>query len=642
MIEVFHFPPRLKEPPQVRFSHLNFVERKRDGSELRSTLSSHYLREWTFDFLLRSNLAQKARDFFDRLQGNLVKVPDWTQPARSNFNGQLEKFEDVDFEVNELFVTDLRDESYEVVPHSGDLSTQVFGADKFVYPIRICTIEKLPSFNPFSDLNSAFSVTFVEDISSYPAEKSRVHLDPFDRFEGSVVFPFEYKNVNELWQDSTKYDKKSFGAKTSYLSEDLPKREVSLEVLCSGRRETRLLIDFFELVKGRGHGFWFSPRQSNFKLIEDAAIGSSSLRLDGEFPLRRSQATFIQVNSVCGSRELHRVTSVNGQTVTLENPLQSDREASKTSISFLYKVRLGSDDLDLAFNGDQIVKSQLKLVELVQEYETAQVPKQPKFIYEFEGFWQGRLTSYGRPIDHAGDTYSPANIQHEKITYKEQSLKSSCSLSFTPENEDHPFYVFRQGFPLETITIKISRLDDGVATPIYEANVREAVFAQQRTINFKLGSFADIADGELPAAYFEKRCSRQFLRTGCNLDKADYEITGPLISSFERRIEVEEAAIESVARGFPDWFLSGQVVIGKERRVVIAQNGRRLTLSTPFINAQPGDTVTLLPGCNRTSVYCVNRFNNYVNFGGTPNVPPANPQLEAVRVNSSIPQGGKK
>ena len=48
-----------------------------------------------------------------------------------------------------------------------------------------------------------------------------------------------------------------------------------------------------------------------------------------------------------------------------------------------------------------------------------------------------------------------------------------------------------------------------------------------------------------------------------------------------------------------------------------------LTLMAPWLIApNPGDTFSVVAGCDRTFTTCQNKFNNKVNFGGTPYVPP--------------------
>jgi uncharacterized phage protein (TIGR02218 family) len=177
---------------------------------------------------------------------------------------------------------------------------------------------------------------------------------------------------------------------------------------------------------------------------------------------------------------------------------------------------------------------------------------------------------------------------------------------------------------------------------IFSGKVSRLSYSNQVVIDFFVGSSGDSVRNEVPTVYFEKRCSRRFLSTGCNLDPLVYQVSGLVDTISGISLASTEIGDESTTRGFPDWFLLGRITIGTETRTIVSHNGDSIKVSTPFLNASPGDEFTILPGCNRTQAYCVDRFNNFVNFGGFPFVPPKNPQLEAVRFNSEIPVGGKK
>jgi hypothetical protein len=41
-----------------------------------------------------------------------------------------------------------------------------------------------------------------------------------------------------------------------------------------------------------------------------------------------------------------------------------------------------------------------------------------------------------------------------------------------------------------------------------------------------------------------------------------------------------------------------------------------------LLPVEPGDTFSVLVGCDHTPTTCQNKFGNRINFGGTPFVPP--------------------
>ena len=641
MLKIFDFPPALSENVTVRYAHQTYVERLRIGGESRSQMSSHFLREWVFNFVLEKAQAQKARDFFNENVESLIRFPDWLQPAVTNDEGLIEKFEHVDYACKELLVISKDQEQYAIVEREADLTAQVFPPNHNIYPIRIGRIKQIPQFPSFGDDVVLFTCTFSEDVTSREFQFNEEPIESFRTFRGRPVYPFYYKDLSESWQNNVTYNKKSFGVETSYKRENFPKREISLSLLQDGRKECREFIDFFDIHKGRAHGFWLSTGRANYQVEGEVTAGATTLELDSEFIKMREGVDYIELRTFGKESEYHRVTEVNGNTITLEEPVEMDR-TEKTAVSLLYAVRFSDDSISLSFDGDEICRATLKFIELLEEYDNAALVKQPRYIYEFSGFWGGNLTSYGEEFTQNGQVYTPANITHGRISYRSQSLRSSCEVKFTPVDDDHPLYVFRQGFPTEQIRVKITKINGANETFLYEANAVNIQYSDQREITINLGSFAEVVDSELPTAHFESRCSRRFLRPGCNLEESDFEVNGSLVSSVDTLVQVKEAEIEAAARGFDDWFLNGQIMIGNERRTIIGQQGAQLFVSTPFIIANQGDPVRLLPGCNRTTVYCINRYNNYQNFGGMPFIPSTNPQFESIRINSTIPQGGKK
>jgi uncharacterized phage protein (TIGR02218 family) len=81
--------------------------------------------------------------------------------------------------------------------------------------------------------------------------------------------------------------------------------------------------------------------------------------------------------------------------------------------------------------------------------------------------------------------------------------------------------------------------------------------------------------------------------------------------------------------GKPDgWFDGGWVQWNEgtatERRFIVSHVGDTLTLLTPALLAV-GRVVATYPGCDGTWDTCINKFNNWKNYGGQPWIPIKNP-----------------
>ena len=62
-----------------------------------------------------------------------------------------------------------------------------------------------------------------------------------------------------------------------------------------------------------------------------------------------------------------------------------------------------------------------------------------------------------------------------------------------------------------------------------------------------------------------------------------------------------------------------------ERVFIISHTGNTLVLKNEFSGLTLSDSVVLLPGCDKKTSTCKNRFNNLYNYGGFPNLTLNNP-----------------
>ncbi len=162
------------------------------------------------------------------------------------------------------------------------------------------------------------------------------------------------------------------------------------------------------------------------------------------------------------------------------------------------------------------------------------------------------------------------------------------------------------------------------------------------------------------------------ISAGCTLLKANWKFTGLVIGGISSAfpftlnlgtltgVGANAAAALAAAAVFNNWFANGWVEWGAgaaiQRRAIIGStqptlgNTIALTLHRYFNGLpNPNDLVTFYPGCDGLYTTCqafnagsnpTGKFNNYVNFGGEPFTPIANPSA-AGQPNLNT-QGGKK
>jgi uncharacterized phage protein (TIGR02218 family) len=125
---------------------------------------------------------------------------------------------------------------------------------------------------------------------------------------------------------------------------------------------------------------------------------------------------------------------------------------------------------------------------------------------------------------------------------------------------------------------------------------------------------------QLPRNLYGPQCRWTLFdgQCGLNINDPNYQVSGTVVSATATHIVVSNIG------GKPDhWFDQGQLTVKAGLSTnVKTQVGTDIDVFPPFVVVpQPGDTYTLLPGCDKTLATCESKFNNRLRFGGTPFVP---------------------
>jgi len=141
-------------------------------------------------------------------------------------------------------------------------------------------------------------------------------------------------------------------------------------------------------------------------------------------------------------------------------------------------------------------------------------------------------------------------------------------------------------------------------------------------VRLDLASWLEVVLAQnFPRNVYQAQCLNTLFDAGCGLVKATYAQAGTAQSGSTASIVVTGL---SVATGFYSLgsmtFTSG-VNTGLTRPVAFNIAGI-VTLIHPFPAAPaPGDTLTLYPGCDKSSLTCKTKFSNTVHFRGFPVLP---------------------
>jgi uncharacterized phage protein (TIGR02218 family) len=124
-----------------------------------------------------------------------------------------------------------------------------------------------------------------------------------------------------------------------------------------------------------------------------------------------------------------------------------------------------------------------------------------------------------------------------------------------------------------------------------------------------------------PWRLFQAGCSRTLYDAGCTLAKADfgqgYTVTG---GSTLQVLQTDYNQADGTASLGTVTFASGSLA-GKSYNIQ-SQTGGAFTMTVPLPSLPTaGDSITVYPGCDKTTGTCQTKFNNLQHFAGFPYVP---------------------
>lgn len=138
---------------------------------------------------------------------------------------------------------------------------------------------------------------------------------------------------------------------------------------------------------------------------------------------------------------------------------------------------------------------------------------------------------------------------------------------------------------------------------------RVATFARKNpAIVFSCESWASVTSKLGLRATYDRLCIHRVFRPGCNLDEADYLVSGTVASVSGTTYIVSAAATKP-----NPYFKGGSLVVSGQRRQIVSHTGDTLVLNRPIAEVSTGDAVSLYPGCDKQKSTCVDRYDNLIN-----------------------------
>jgi uncharacterized phage protein (TIGR02218 family) len=226
-------------------------------------------------------------------------------------------------------------------------------------------------------------------------------------------------------------------------------------------------------------------------------------------------------------------------------------------------------------------------------------------------------------------TYAPLLISRSDIEYTTDLAKGSLELQV---QYDAVFLdMFRTSVPSGVVSITLKR--------VHRTDLSSQIIVvwKGRIINVSwANNTATLACEPIRASVqryglrrlFQYQCPHVLYGATCGVSRALYEVTGIVESITGSTIHVtglSSFTTDYFAGGYAQYVSS--TMITNERRMITNSVGgsNEITLVSPPVNLNVGDTVRVYPGCDHIIDTCGTKFNNVVNFGGFPYTPTKNP-----------------
>ena len=238
-----------------------------------------------------------------------------------------------------------------------------------------------------------------------------------------------------------------------------------------------------------------------------------------------------------------------------------------------------------------------------------------------------RYTSADADIDFQSATYTQTALSRSQVDDSSDVLKSSMNIT-VPED----FAVarlFEVAPPSDVVTVTIYRMhttNPGDYATIWIGRVLNAVWSVGSSVISCESVFTRMKTPGL-RRIFSRNCPHLLYGPACRAQETLFQEVAVLNG-------LESAGFDVTSPSFsahPDGYFAGGKLSFEaspgvvERRGIRDHVGDTVTMTHPIASLLATSVVTVAPGCARTRDVCVATFNNVVNFGGFPFIPPRNP-----------------
>jgi hypothetical protein len=400
------------------------------------------------------------------------------------------------------------------------------------------------------------------------------------------------------------------------------------------------------------------------KLAATAAAGSTSLVLEDGATLGNHRFLWLMRDGMV--TEVARVVSVTANLLTLSEPLQNDWPAGRTVVGLAMLGRHEGDRVEIGFLSPEIGMASLEWLEVPEEYLPASGETRGgtlggvaslSYAVQVTVYQSGvptvlRFTPWESPLKLSGDVFEVAPLSIKGASWSVELEATNLSLEIFSEKLVAALYPPKQFTDAEVKvwrgTVNGENLDS--ATVFWQGTLESCDFDGPKA-RLTVGPPLPLLRAGCPRRLFQPQCNHVLFDAGCGLNRADWQIAATVYSASGNSVTLANFSRPGgLPAGFgavSGWFDGGELQRGSDgTRFHVASStaldsNSRLTVTLangPETDAfTPGESVTLVPGCNGFEETCKayhatnnpkGRFDNWLNFGGFPFMPWENPAFD--------------
>lgn len=235
-------------------------------------------------------------------------------------------------------------------------------------------------------------------------------------------------------------------------------------------------------------------------------------------------------------------------------------------------------------------------------------------------------TSSDRDVTYEGNTYVSTTIGRGEIESKANVQRENIEVTFAVDNP--MARGFLQYIP-DTIVTLVIFIQYDVGTFVGWKGRLAAIKPEKSSLKLVFESvFVSLKRTGLRAQY-QRQCRHMLYSPGCGVQKEDHMVTATAISCTGYRLILQSGVSEALGfytGGIAEYNGSMRGVINHDTSNAMDLADMWPALKEAILSAGgTGVEVKLYPGCDRSKNVCIDRFANYENYGGFPEIPLRNP-----------------